>query len=264
MKISIVTPVFNDRRVGCALDSILSQRHEHELELIVVDAGSTDGTMEILRGYEDRIAILVSEPDDGIYDGMNKGVRLATGDVVGILSADNRYADDFVLRDVMEVFSKVENDACYGNTLHVNQYDEVVMHWNPGRPNLRKFLSNWMPSHSSFFVRRRVYECYGLYDQTMPISADFELTRRLVFKHRIKVEHIDRVLVRFALGGASSRQVWGIIMPAPDIVRAWRIHYPRAWVLFLVARFVYRCLLRPVWQAVLPIGRTILPQGPKK
>ena len=106
MKVSITIPVFNDVRVGRALDSILSQQHEHELELLVVDAGSTDGTLEVLERYRKRIAVLVSEPDKGIYDGMNKGIGLATGDVVGILNADDRYSDPLVLRDVMDAFSR--------------------------------------------------------------------------------------------------------------------------------------------------------------
>ena len=119
MKISIITPVFNDPRVSRALDSILAQRHDHELELVVVDAGSTDGTMEILATYSDRISTLISEPDDGIYDGMNKGIRRATGDVVGILNADDRYADNLVLHDVMEAFEDNETDACYGDLVYV-------------------------------------------------------------------------------------------------------------------------------------------------
>ncbi len=124
MKISIVTPVLNDTRVVCAVDSILSQSH-HQLELIVVDGGSTDGTLEILEGYRGHITTLISEPDNGIYDAMNKGIRHATGDVVGILNADDRYADPFVLRDAVAVFADEETDACYGDLIYVDD-DEVV------------------------------------------------------------------------------------------------------------------------------------------
>ena len=222
MKISIVTPVFNDRRVGCALDSILSQRHEHELELIVVDAGSTDGTMDILDGYRDRIAILISEADDGIYDGMNKGVRLASGDVVGILNADDRYADEFVLRDVLEAFSDSDTDACYGNLVYVNDNDEIVRYWKSGGHSAGKWYWGWMPPHPTFFVRRNMYEQYGDFDLRFPIAADYELMLRLLFKERVRVKYLDRVLVRMALGGASNGSIPSIIKANQEVARAWR------------------------------------------
>ncbi len=222
MKISIITPVFNDRRVGRALDSILSQRHEHELELIVVDAGSTDGTMEILEGYQDRIATLISEPDDGIYDGMNKGIRHATGDVVGILNADDRYADDSVLRDVMDTFAGERADACYGNLVYVNDDDEVMRYWKSGAPSAAKWYRGWMPPHPTFFVRRAVYERHGLFNLDFPIAADYELMLRLLFKERVRVRYVDRVLVRMALGGASNGSISNIIRANTEVARAWK------------------------------------------
>ena len=134
MKISIAIPVLNDVRVGRALDSVLSQQHEHELEVIVVDAGSTDGTLEVVERYRGRIAVLVSEPDRGIYDGMNKGIGLATGDVVGILNADDRYSDPLVLRDVMDAFSSEDIDACYGDLVYTNEAGKMVRYWKAGGP----------------------------------------------------------------------------------------------------------------------------------
>ena len=222
MRISIVTPVFNDPRVARALDSILSQRHEHELELIVVDAGSTDDTMEILEGYRDSITTLISEPDDGIYDGMNKGIRLATGDVVGILNADDRYADEFVLRDVLGTFSDSDTDACYGNLVYVNDNDEIVRYWKSGGHSAGKWRWGWMPPHPTFFVRRGIYERYGVFDLGFPIAADYELMLRLLFKERVRVEYLDRVLIRMALGGASNGSISNIIKANQEVARAWR------------------------------------------
>lgn len=222
MRISIVTPVFNDPRVARALDSILSQRHEHELELIVVDAGSTDNTMKILDGYREGITTLISEPDDGIYDGMNKGVRLATGDIVGILNADDRYADELVLRDVLGTFSDSDTDACYGNLVYVNDNDEIVRYWKSGGHSAGKWRWGWMPPHPTFFVRRGIYERHGVFDLGFPIAADYELMLRLLFKERVRVEYLDRVLVRMALGGASNGSVSNIIKANQEVARAWR------------------------------------------
>ena len=127
MKISIVTPVLDDVRVAGALDSILSQNHEHQLEIIVVDGGSTDGTLEVLEGYRDRVTTLISEPDSGMYDAMNKGIRQATGDVVGILNADDQYADGDVIRDVMDAFADEETDACYGDLIFVRDGEAGII-----------------------------------------------------------------------------------------------------------------------------------------
>ncbi len=222
MKISIVTSVFNDHRVERALESVLSQRHEHELEMIVVDAGSTDGTLAILNRYADSLSALISEPDDGIYDGMNKGIRRATGDVVGILNADDRYADEFVLRDVMEAFSDESVDACYGDLVYVNDNDEVTRYWKSGDYRAAKWRWGWMPPHPTFFVRRRVYESYGAFDLGFPIAADYEFMLRLFLKHRIRVEYLDRVLVRMALGGESNGSISNVVRANAEVARAWR------------------------------------------
>ena len=222
MKISVITPVFNDPRVARALDSILSQRHEHELELIVVDAGSADCTMEILEGYRDSLTTLISEPDEGIYDGMNKGIRHSTGDVVGILNADDRYADSHVLRDVLSAFDDESADACYGNLVYVNTHDQVVRYWNSGAPGAARWRWGWMPPHPTFFVRRSVYEEYGAFDLEFPIAADYELMLRLLFKERVRVKYLDRVLVRMAVGGASNGSISNIIKANREVARAWR------------------------------------------
>lgn len=222
MKISIITPVFNDPRVSRALDSILAQRHDHELELVVVDAGSTDGTMEILATYSDRISTLISEPDDGIYDGMNKGIRRATGDVVGILNADDRYADNLVLHDVMEAFEDNETDACYGDLVYVDEDDKVARYWKSGSPSVAKWYWGWMPPHPTFFVRRSVYDRHGLFDLGYPIAADYELMLRLFLKQGINVKYLDRVMVRMSLGGASNGSIPNIVKANAEVARAWR------------------------------------------
>ena len=224
MKISIITPVFNDTRVGRALDSLLSQRHEHDLELIVVDAESTDRTMQVLERYRDSITTLISEPDNGIYDGMNKGIRHATGDVVGILNADDRYADESALRDVAGAFSDDEIEACYGNLVYVNHNDDIVRYWKTGDAGLRKWYWGWMPPHPTFFVRRSVYDEYGGFNLGFPIAADYELMLRLFVRHRISVRYLDRVLVRMALGGESNGSISNIIKANSEVARAWRLN----------------------------------------
>ena len=226
MKISIVTPVFNDVRLARALDSIFAQQHRHELETIVIDAGSTDGTREVLDAYRSRISVLISEPDDGIYDGMNKGIGLATGDVVGILNADDQYSDSLVLRDVMEAFEHPGPgrgiDACYGDMFYSNADGKVVRRWRSGGCAKWKWYFGWMPPHPAFFVRKRVYEQYGTLDLRYPIAADYELMLRLLLKNGISVRYLNRIMVNMAPGGTSTASVKNIIKGNLEVSRAWR------------------------------------------
>lgn len=222
MKISIITPVYNDPRVCRALDSILSQDYEGEPEIIVVDGGSTRSTLDVLERYRRHIAVLVSEPDRGVYDAMNKGIRLATGEVVGILNADDRYNDPLVLRDVATVLADNKVDACYGDLVYVDSKDRVVRYWKSGPYRPIRFYFGWMLPHPTFFVRRNVYEQYGYFDLNNPIAADYELMLRFLLKNKLSVRYIPRVLVRMSLGGKSNRSIGNIIRANIEVWRAWR------------------------------------------
>ena len=222
MKISIVTPVYNDPRVSMTFESILSQKYDGDVELIVVDGGSGKPTLDVLKRYRQHIAMMVSEPDRGVYDAMNKGVRLATGDVIGILNADDRYNDDQVLRDVAAVMKDPQVDACYGDLVYVNCKGRIVRYWRSGPCRPIKFYFGWMPPHPTFFVRKRVYEQYGNFDLSFPIAADYELMLRFILKHRIRVKYIPRVLVRMSLGGKSNRSLGNIVRANLEVWRAWK------------------------------------------
>lgn len=224
MKISVITPVYNDPRVGRALSSALAQRMDHELETIVIDAGSKDGTLEVLERYGSQIDVLVSEPDNGIYDGMNKGIERATGDLIGILNADDRYADELVLRDVAEVFRDEDIEVCYGNVIYENADGRMVRYWRSGRASGLKWRLGWMPPHPGFFVRREVYQQLGVFNQQLRIAADYELMLRLLFRHQLRSAHIDRVLVRMTLGGMSNRSVASVLRAALEVRAAWKLN----------------------------------------
>lgn len=223
MKISIVIPVFNDIRVSRALESLLSQQHGHELEIVVVDAGSTDGTVAALEHYRNRVYTIISEPDRGIYDGMNKGIRQATGEIIGILNADDQYSDPFVIRDVTAAFEmNASADACYGDLIYTNPDGKVVRYWKAGDGSKIKWHLGWMPPHTTFFVRRRVYESYGGFDLRYPIAADYELMLRLMLKHRIGVKYLSRIITNMAPGGVSNRSPADVVRANIDAMRAWK------------------------------------------
>ena len=214
LAISVVVPVLNDRRVGRALNFIVSQKHDFERELVVVDAGSTDGTLDVVRAYQKDVSVLINEPDGGIYDGINKGIQrseVGPNDVVHYIGADDRYADEFVHRDVMDAFRADEDlDACYGDMVYASESGRVIRCWRAGRFRRSKLYCGWLPPHPTLFVRRRVYDRYGLFDLRYPVSSDQDFMLRVLFKHQVKVKYLPRVLMIMAPGGNSGsvRGIW--------------------------------------------------------
>lgn len=224
MKISVVTAVYNNRyTVGQALDSALAQDHPN-VELIVIDGGSTDGTLEVLQGYAERLAVLVSEPDRGIYDALNKGIARASGEVVGFLHSDDLLADESVLSRIGAAFADPEVDAAYGDLLYVKKDDpsRVVRTWRAAKFSRSKLARGWMPPHPTFYVRRRVYETLGGYDTAYRIAADYDCMLRLLGRGGVRAAYIPEVLVKMRVGGASNRSLKNILTKSREDYRALR------------------------------------------
>ena len=163
MRISVITAVFNAKdTIVDAIESVLSQSHD-DIELVVIDGSSTDGTKELIEIYRDRIHIFISEQDDGIYDALNKGIKLATGDVVGFLHADDLFESNSVLSDVAAAFSTSSADAVYGDLVYVskNSPNNIIRYWKSGHYSAEKLAMGWMPPHPTLYVRREVYEKWG-------------------------------------------------------------------------------------------------------
>lgn len=238
MKISIITIAYNSAAtIEDTIQSVLSQDYP-EVEYIIVDGASTDKTLSIVDRYADRIAHFISEPDKGIYDAMNKGVQLATGDVIGILNSDDFYADTRVLSDVASRFgaertdSAANIDALYADLVYVDREkgDKVVRYWKAGpyRPN--SFRRGWMPPHPTFFVRRACYERYGLYSLDLRSAADYELMLRFIHKHGIKLAYLERVITHMRIGGESNVSIKNRIRANQEDRRAWTMNGLRpAW-----------------------------------
>ena len=210
IKISIVTVSYNSAAtLGDTLRSLAEQRFSDpcEIEHIVIDGGSTDGTLEILAEHRARIAYLISEPDQGVYHAMNKGLALASGEVLGFLNSDDVYADPGVLAAVAAAFAQPEVEVCYGDIVYVDQVEarRVARYWqsSPFVPGL--FCRGWVPPHPAFFARTALLKKLGGFDLRYRFAADYELVLRLLEVQRAVSRYLPRVLVRMRLGGISNR-----------------------------------------------------------
>ena len=224
MKVSIITVCLNAVEiVEDTIRSVLAQDYPGT-EYIVVDGGSTDGTLEIIRKYARSISKTISESDKGTYDAMNKGIKMATGDIVGFLNAGDFYATHDAISSVVACLQQSDADAVYADLEYVAEHNpaKTVRIWRsqPFRDGL--FEKGWHPPHPTFFVKKRLFEKYGCFDVDYKISADYELMLRLLRKHGIKSRHIPRVLVRMRTGGKSNRNLQQIFKANIECFNAWR------------------------------------------
>ncbi len=226
MTVSIITVVYNGAdTIRDCLDSVLSQTYPH-LEYIVIDGGSTDGTAEIVRSYGPKIARFISEPDKGIYDAMNKGIHLATGDVIGLLNADDLYQHPHVISTVVSTLNQTGSDAVYSNMVYVDRQDtsRVLRYWSGGTYRAGSFLWGWMPAHPTLFVRRKVYEQYGVFTTALRSAADYELMLRFIHRHQIRISYLNELTVMMRAGGISN-QTWRHRLRANrEDAEAWRLN----------------------------------------
>jgi glycosyltransferase involved in cell wall biosynthesis len=224
--VSIITVAFNSATtIGEAIESVLSQDYP-AIEYLVIDGGSTDGTAEIVREFGDRIDTFVSEPDRGIYDAMNKGIRLARGSVVGMLNSDDVYTDTRTVSDLIEAMQRESTDSVFGDVIYVDKEDtgRIVRYYSSRRWNPRRFRFGWMPAHPTFFVKREWYERCGLFSLDYRIAADFEMLVRLLYVAGVSYTYVGRPIVRMRSGGASASGWSNSLAINREIVRACRAH----------------------------------------
>ena len=225
MRISIITATFNSAAtISDTMKSVEEQDYPH-IEHIVVDGQSDDDTVRIVRTYP-HTATLISEKDAGIYDAMNKGIRAATGEVVGILNSDDIYTDRHVISRVAKVFQDSEIQACYGDLEYVdaNNTERVTRKWKAGLYKPGSFYWGWMPPHPTFFVRRKVYEKLGLFETSLRSAADYEMMLRILEKNKMKVAYIPKFLVKMRRGGMSNASFKNRIRANREDRQAWHIN----------------------------------------
>lgn len=243
MTISIITVVLNNKmHIDDCIRSVLSQNYK-DLEYIIIDGGSTDGTIDAIKQYERQLSTWISEPDGGIYDAMNKGIKRASGEVIGMLNADDFYIDNDVLAKVSKVMKDVDVDACYADLVYVDRVNVTknVRYWHsrPFEPGL--FARGWVPAHPTFFVRKKVYDQYGVFDITYKLAADFEIMVRFLERYRIRTVYVPDIWVKMRVGGATGNSVFNRIKQNMEILTACKQnHIKISPFSFMMNKFIIR------------------------
>lgn len=242
MKISVITVCFNSARtIAETLRSVADQRHV-DVEHIVIDGASRDGTLDIIAATPNRITRLISEPDRGIYDAMNKGLALASGDIVGFLNSDDVYADSACLTEIVHAFKNEAVDACYGDVQFVAADDvmRTVRYWRAGAYRPSSLMNGWMPPHPTFYARRSVYQRAGGFDLEYKLQADFEMAIRLLKDGHLRMQYLPRCLVRMRMGGASNASVGNVVRGNFEAYLAAKKHQLPVGPFFLVRKVLSR------------------------
>lgn len=225
IKVSIITVVYNaDDTIENCIKSIRSQTYP-DIEHIIIDGGSTDSTTDIISRFKDGISVLVSEKDKGVYDAMNKGINLAKGEIIGFLNADDVYAANDTVSELVAFMRNGLFDAVYGDLAYIDRHDtdSVVRYWRAGKYRQGAFFRGWAPPHPTFFCRRSVYEKYGCFNSNLQIAADFELMLRFIEKHQIKVGYLPQCIVKMRTGGKAN-VLKGILKGNLEIINSFRLN----------------------------------------
>jgi len=224
LKISIITVSYNNK--DTIEDTILSVKGQDydNVEYIVIDGASNDGTVEILKSHRENLSKMVSEPDEGIYYAMNKGIELASGDIIGFINADDVLASPQVLSNVARVLEDEKLDSCFSDLVYVkpDNLEKVVRFWQSSPFQAESFSDGWSPPHPTFYVKRRVYEEFGMFDLNYHMGNDIELMMRFLERYRISTRYVPQVWVKMRLGGVSNSSLQNIFTQNKEIVRSAR------------------------------------------
>jgi glycosyltransferase involved in cell wall biosynthesis len=225
MKISIITVTLNNISViNNCLASVMSQKY-NDIEHIIIDGASTDGTLLLLESKREQFKVLISEPDKSIYDAMNKGIKVATGDIIGFLNSDDFYARDDVLSRVVDVFEDNPSlEACYADLVYVDQMDtsKKKRYWKSNKFTPGLFANGWCPPHPTFFALRSVYARFGIFNLDYPLASDNEMMMRWLEVNKINVHYIPEVWTKMRLGGVTNKNLKNLFLQNVEILRALR------------------------------------------
>lgn len=224
MKVSVITVVHNNEKniKGC-MESVNFQVYDN-IEHIIIDGKSTDNTLQIIKENKNPRIKLVSEKDSGIYDAMNKGIQLSSGQIVGFLNSDDLFYDKNAIENIVKVFKEENVDSCYGDLVYVDKdnTEKIIRYWKSNDFRISLFKKGWHPPHPTFYVKKEIFEKYGFFDLKYKIAADYALMLKLLLKEKISTFYIPEVIVKMRVGGTSNNSINNIILANYECYRAWK------------------------------------------
>lgn len=238
-KISVITVTYNSiGTIADTIKSVLAQTYPN-IEYIIVDGASTDGTVELIKSFGNKIANFKSEPDIGIYNAINKGIKVANGEIVGIINSDDFFYDNNVIKKVAEAFIIHETDAVYGDALFVNYHNtsKIVRYYSSRKFTTSRFRLGYMPAHPSFYAKRELFEKFGYYKEDYKIAADFELLVRFLHIHQIKSLYLEMPFLFMRMGGVSNKSLHSKYILNKEIVRACKENGIKTNYFFIYAKY---------------------------
>lgn len=239
IKISLITCCYNaGAHIGRCIESVIAQNYPN-LEYIIIDGGSTDNTLPVIKNYEQNIAKIVSCPDKGVYDAMNKGIQLATGEIIGTLNADDFFASADVLTTIGNIFIAENADVLYGDLDYVDFNETIIRRWRTKNYIKGIFNWGWMPPHPTFYCKRSLFERLGLYKLDYGTAADYELMLRFMHTTNLNTFYVNKVLVKMQLGGLSNKSFSNRLKAWRNDLKAMRengIRYPLLTLIMKPAR----------------------------
>ena len=226
MKVSIITITYNsEATLKDTIESVVNQSY-NDIEYIIVDGKSTDNSLSIIESYKDKISKVISEKDKGLYDALNKGIALATGDLIGIIHSDDFYTNNFVIEKIVKSIEENNSDAVYADLYYVDKVytNKIFRKWKSGNYTYGQFINGWMPPHPTFFAKRSCYEKFGSFNLSFVSAADYELMLRFIHKHKIKLAYLPEFIIKMRVGGKSNVSLKNRIRANNEDRKAWVIN----------------------------------------
>ncbi|MES2838618.1 MAG: glycosyltransferase family 2 protein [Bacteroidota bacterium] len=240
LKISIVTVCYNsEKHIKSAIESVINQTYPN-IEYIIVDGGSKDKTIDIIKSYGNKITKFISEPDKGIYDAMNKGLKMATGDYLAIINSDDFYINNTAIEDVVNELEKQNTDSIFADLIYVNEEnpDTEVRYWKQKPFVKNSFKTGWHPAHPTFIVKNEVYKKYGYFNLDFKLAADFELMLRFLEKYQISSCYLPKAIIKMRLGGATNKNLKNIYNQNIECYKAFKVNDISVSILYPVFRLL--------------------------
>jgi len=237
----------SEKYIKYMVESVISQTYK-PIEFIVVDGGSKDKTLDIIKNFKNKIDVLISEPDKGVFDALNKGIKVATGEIIGWLGSEDFFPNDRIVEAVIHQFGKRDIDICWGDLVYIERdNNKIKRFWRSSNYKKGKFKFGWQLPHFSSFIKKEIFEKYGYFNINLKISSDYELFLRFLEKHNIKSHYIPKVLMVMRTGGQSNKNIRNVLKGNYECYLAWKFNKMNIFPFYFLTKPIYKFLQLPLF-----------------